>query len=97
MRTEATRRAINGASVIEIVRRAEVAGTIRLSDHARKRMKERGVRAGDISKAIWTVQSAKRQESDKNWRLKGGVDTDGDDLMIVIDLDQDPIVLVTLM
>ena len=67
----------------EIKRLAEL-GRIVFTHHARLRMIDRGA----------TVSALPQRERD-NWRVEGGVDLDGDDLTVIVDLEAD-VVVVTL-
>ena len=56
-------------------------------------MHERGVREGDLRNALINAQSATSQKDDK-WKVEGS-DLDGDDLTVVVVLE-DGLVVVTL-
>lgn len=55
---------------------------INFSEHARKRRVERRANAADVCSALSTAKVAIAQV-DGAWRFEGGVDLDGDDLIVV--------------
>ncbi len=63
------------------------------TQHARERMVERGATARDVRCALRSAKLAKWQADRENWRVGGGVDLDGDELTVVVDLLADVIVV----
>jgi hypothetical protein len=61
--------------------------------HARERMKIRGAVVGDVLNALVSATSARWQHEQETWRVDGGVDCDGDDLTVIVDLEADVIVV----
>jgi hypothetical protein len=58
-------------------------GRVIPSAHARQRMALRGAQAGDVMNAIRTATVA-IHEGETKYRLEGGIDTDGDALVVVV-------------
>lgn len=54
-----------------------------ITPHAATQMRARRVRAPDICRALWTAKVAVPQEVPTKWRFEGGVDAEGDDLIVV--------------
>ena len=63
--------------------------------HASRRMAERGASEADVHSALRTAKAAIRQADRDNWRVQGGVDTHGDELTLICDIEAD-VVVVTL-
>ena len=61
--------------------------------HARERMATRGAVAGDVLNALLSATTASWQHDHETWRVGGGVDRDGDDLTVIVDLEADVIVV----
>lgn len=64
--------------------RAGLANQFEVSSHAHRRMGERGATRADICCALRSSLAAIVQENDRKWRLEGGRDLDGDELIVVI-------------
>lgn len=75
------------------VRGYAAAGRYFVSSHARQRMHERGVREGDLRNALVNARSCAPQKDGK-WKVEGS-DLDGDDLTVVV-IIEDGLVVVTL-
>lgn len=74
-----------------------VPGGYTYSQHAiHERMQERNVRVGDLKHAIRTATQAEQQPNG-TWRLKGGTDTDGVELVPVVDVRKRPMVIVNVL
>ena len=72
-------------------------GTAIVSRHVREeRMMDRNVAYEDIWNAIRTATKAKEQDNG-TWRLYGGTDIDGDELIVAVELRQTPYIIVTVM
>ena len=56
-------------------------------------MNDRGATEPDIRATLLTATAAIRQADRDNWRVEGGVDTDGDELTLVCDVRADVIVV----
>lgn len=56
-------------------------------------MNDRGATEPGIREALLTATAAVRQADRDNWRVEGGVDTDGDELTLVCDIRVDVIVM----
>jgi len=81
------------AKALAEIQRLVRLGRIIITPHANRRMNERGANEWDICKALLTATAAVYQEGRGNWRVEGGVDTDGDDLTLICDLEADAIVV----
>lgn len=69
-------------------------GRLRYTKHARERMEERGATRNDVVNACVTATVATHQRGDV-WRLSGGVDGDGDVLVIIAGVDPDEVSVIT--
>jgi hypothetical protein len=56
-------------------------------------MAERGATIDDVQHAITAATSATWQPDHETWRVDGGVDLDGDELTVVVDVEADVIVV----
>lgn len=83
------------AEALEEIKRLVGLGRVVFTRHARERMGDRSATAGDVCEAMLTARSAAWQADRSNWRVSGGVDLDGDDLTIIVDIEAD-VVVVTL-
>jgi hypothetical protein len=81
------------AEVLKTIRGYAAANRITLTGHARKRMAERNVRYADIRTALVNARSC-RPADGTNWRATGP-DVDGDDLDVVVALE-DGLIVVTI-
>lgn len=75
------------------VRGFAAAGRYVVSQHARKRMQERGVQEMDLRNALVNARSAEAKDDGK-WKVEGS-DLDGDDLTVIVVID-DGVIVVTL-
>ena len=66
---------------------------VAFTSHAVDRMDERGATSRDLIKGILTATRAGYQTNHENWKLTGGVDLDGDDMIIVVDFVGDLLVI----
>lgn len=55
--------------------------------HARKRMAERGVTDRCLDIALQTATEATYQPNNDRWKLKGGVDSEGEPLTLILKLN----------
>ena len=81
------------AQALADVRGYALANRIEYGPHAWQRMRERGVFREDVRNALTTAQSC-QAEPDDRWKVPG-VDTAGDDLTVIVVLE-DGVVVVTL-
>jgi hypothetical protein len=83
----------------EVLRRAREAGRLRAfrtaEPHVRKRLSERGATMKCLCRALQTAKSAFYQTENGRWRLDGGIDTDGDELTLIVEM-RDEVLIVTL-
>ena len=56
--------------------------------------RKRGVQVVDLYQAIRTAKEATWSDKERTWRLKGGTDTDGEDLTVVVAFDPARVVTV---
>jgi hypothetical protein len=84
----------NGDALTRIQHAARF-GRVIPSAHARQRMAVRGAQARDVMNAIRTATSA-LHEGETKYRLEGGVDTDGDGLVVVVAEVQPGLYVITL-
>ena len=83
----------NDAKALAEIKRLARSNRIRITSHARRRMDERGATERDIRKALLTATAAVHQDDRRNWRVDGGMDIDGDDLMLICDIEANVIVV----
>jgi hypothetical protein len=84
---------VNDARALAEIQRLSRLDRIVISRHANQRMNDRGATETDVRKALLTATAAIRQADRDNWRVEGGVDTDGDDLTLVCDIGVNVIVV----
>lgn len=84
---------VNDAKALAEIQRLARLGRIVYTPHARRRMKERGATELDVRHALRIATAARYQADRRNWRVEGGVDTEGDELMLICDLEADVIVV----
>lgn len=77
----------------EIHRLAALPGRIRYRGHALDRMDERGATREDVRNALRSSTDATWQPDRGTWKVTGGVDLDGDDLVCAVDIEDDVIVV----
>ena len=82
--------------ILEEIKAAAARNNVSPSKHAKGRMRERGARAEDVLSAILTAKVA-TQGDNGCWKLSGGVDGDGDELSVVVNVECDPMRVVTIM
>ena len=76
------------------VKRLAGGNQIRLSYHAEfERMPLRGAIYADIKAGLVSANSATWQADRANWKVDGGVDTDGDEITIIVAIDGDVLVV----
>ena len=78
--------------VLAEIQRLAKLGRIIFTAHAAKRMSTRGATARDVQTALVSATDATWQQDRENWRVSGGVDLDGDELTVIVDLEADVIV-----
>jgi hypothetical protein len=84
---------VNDARALAEIQRLSRLDRIVITRHANQRMNDRGTTEPDVRKALLTATAAIHQADRDNWRVEGGVDTDGDDLTLVCDIGVDVIVV----
>ena len=68
---------------------------MRISPHAFKRINQRGVRSGDVRKVILSAKEAKESsEGLERWKITGQ-DSDEDELTVIIVIEFDGTIVVT--
>lgn len=77
------------ARIKELVAR----GHVRFTFHARVRMDERNVSAGDVCNALATATKADHQMAKDNYRVSGGTDRDGEPLVVVVAIEADAVII----
>jgi len=73
------------------VRGYALAGRIEVLDHARRRMRERGVRFEDLRQALITASICAPADAG-NWKVTG-LDRDGDEVTAVVALEDGDVVV----
>jgi hypothetical protein len=84
---------VNDARALAEIQRLARLDRIIITRHANQRMNDRGATDPDVRKALLTATAATHQADRDNWRVEGGVDTDGDDLTLICDIGVDVIVV----
>lgn len=82
------------AEALRLVRNAAKAGRLQFSRHALERMAERGAARQDVTSACLTATSADYQGNDV-WKLGGGVDLEGDLLVVIASVDLVDVLVIT--
>jgi len=91
-----TIRHMTDAEALAEIQRRSAEGRISESTHARRRMNERGALLRDVRAAIASAKTCACVELDEKWKLSGGVDTDGAELVVVAALTTDGTLIVTI-
>jgi Rad3-related DNA helicase len=76
----------------EHIKTAAIQARFRITRHADQRMRERGAQPADVRSALMTAKRCERQ-ADGRWRLRDGVDLEGDELVCVVVIDGDVVVV----
>lgn len=84
---------MNDAKALAEIQRLAWLGRIEFTWHAYRRMDERNASDLDVRRALRTATAAIRQAARGNWRVEGGVDTYGNELTLICDLDDNVIVV----
>ena len=83
--------AVNDPEALAEIHRLAQLGRIRITWHAEKRMDQRGAEPEDVRAALVSSTAALTQR--QGWRVEGGVDQDGDELTVIVDIEADVIVI----
>jgi hypothetical protein len=75
------------------VQRLASKGYIRYVPHARQRMQQRRVKEVDVKNALLTAGAARWRTDHQRWEIVGGVDVDGDDLTVAVEIEADVVVI----
>lgn len=84
---------VNDAEALAEIQRLARLERIDIIPHARRRMRERSATESDVRWALLTATAALYQGDRDNWRVEGGVDTEGDALTLICALEADVIVV----
>jgi hypothetical protein len=84
---------VNDAKALAEFQRLARLNRIIITPHAGRRMHERNVAEQDVRWALLTATAALPQADRGNWRVEGGVDTGGDELTLICDLEADVVVV----
>jgi 2-methylaconitate cis-trans-isomerase PrpF len=82
---------VNDTTALAEIHRLAQLNRIRLTRHAAERMDQRRAKREDVRAALVSSTVAIAQE--RGWRVEGGVDRDGDELTVVVDIEADVIVI----
>jgi hypothetical protein len=82
---------VNDTKALAEIQRLAGLDRIRFTRHAADRMDQRGAKRGDVRAALVSATAAFAQ--DRGWRVEGGVDREGDDLTVIVDIEADVIVI----
>jgi hypothetical protein len=78
---------VTSAAVLAEVRWLAGAGRVRFTAHAKQRMRERGVYVDDVLHALRNAFRCRLGDKQSKWKVTGA-DTDGDDLTLVVVIDE---------
>jgi hypothetical protein len=84
---------VSDASALTEIKRLAGLNRIVYSSHARDRMFERGATARDVRAALLSATVARWQADRRNFKVDGGVDCDGDEMTVIVDIQADVIVV----
>ena len=82
----------NDEALAEIKRLAGVPWRIVWTSHATRRMRDRKAFEQDVINALLTSTTARWQADHQSWAVDGGVDVDGDDLGVRVNIEADLII-----
>ena len=77
------------AAVVE----AGKTGHFYMTPHARDEAYQASATRYDVQKALATAEQATHQPSNGRWKIRGGVDLDGDELTLVVVFEGDVVVI----
>ena len=80
------------AEALRTIRGLAGANRVTYTRHARERMRARSVTDGDVLDALGSATQALLQDNGA-WRVAGGVDRDGDALVVVVALEDNLLVI----
>lgn len=80
-------------AVLDEIKRLAARNSIVFPTHALKCMRERGADRHDVKNALLTATSATWQDDHQSWKDSGGVDLDGDDLRVAVDVEANVVVI----
>ncbi len=86
---------VNATQALDAAKRLARGGQVWFRQHAYDRMAERNAVVADVIAAILTSTRAAYQSDRDNWKLTGGADLDGDDMVVIVDFVGD-LVIVTI-
>jgi hypothetical protein len=81
------------SDALEEIQRLAKWWRFRLSRHALVRMAERTVKRADVRHALLTAKVASWQTDCGCWRVSGGHDLDGDDLVVIAAIEDDLVII----
>jgi hypothetical protein len=79
--------------VLAEIKRLTSLDRVELRLHAYQRMLERAVTIMDVCSALLSATGVRWQADRETWRVEGGVDLDGDDLVVIVVLEADVVVV----
>ena len=83
---------VNDTAALAEIHRLAQFDRIRFTRHAADRMDQRGAKREDVRAALVSGTVAIAQERG-GWRVEGGVDSAGDELTVIVDIEADVIVI----
>lgn len=81
--------------VLELAKTAGIGRRFRTTPYSRNRMSQRGVVHADLVRVLCSAKTATYQTDVDRWRLEGGIDTENEELTVVLEIRAD-VVVVTL-
>jgi hypothetical protein len=85
---------MNSATALADIKGYAAANRIHLSRHALERGEQRSAQYADVRAALLSASACRLAERDR-WHVSGGVDLDGDELSLIVVIE-DGVIVVTL-
>lgn len=84
---------VNAMRALDEAKRLARGGQVWFRQHAYDRMAERNAVVADVIAAILTSTRATYQGDRDNWKLTGGADGDGEDMIVIVDFVGDLVII----
>jgi hypothetical protein len=84
---------VTAGDVLKRVQQAARTRQYHVSNHAWDRMNERRVTLRDVKSAMESATSATWDETGEAWKINGGIDLDGDSLVLCVVVNWDVLIV----
>jgi hypothetical protein len=84
---------VGDARALDEIKKLAARNYIRFTSHAIARMRQRGANRADVKNALLSASDATWQTDHQSWHVTGGVDLDGDELSLAVDIEADVVVI----